>query len=284
MKSLGVAMLASGRAALTGGNAMKHSGAVNDFAEATTVAESALTTLNRVVTEEYRAFQEQQLIEEQARRLKAHPDDCTLFSGRWRLIIVNPKDPKGPFQLHPPEPLLNDAGAVMGDIHSGWCIRYTTSPKDGGTNDLVNLQPVSLSAVRRTLTTTLTACLAATWLLFACAPEDQKNAGPLPDEIEGVRMLPYVASPEERKRNALKREQEWREAVRKNPACPDILARFQESGQEFSDCSNVTSDPLHAPECQDITRRHRANLETLEKECQALPPPHPWGLSTPKTP
>ena len=33
-------------------------------------------------------------------------------------------------------------------------------------------------------------------------------------------MLPYRMSPEEWKRETLKREQEWRETVKRNPACP----------------------------------------------------------------
>ena len=86
MKSLCVAILASCMATLTGCSAIEYSVAVTDFAEATTVTEGALSTLNRVVTEEYRAWQEQPLIEKQDRRLEPYQGDYTLGSGRSHLV------------------------------------------------------------------------------------------------------------------------------------------------------------------------------------------------------
>lgn len=120
--------------------------------------------------------------------------------------------------------------------------------------------------------------------LTACASENQEpqsHGKPLTGEI---RMLPYRMSPEERERKALKREQEWRETARRNPACPDLLARYQESSRAFVDCYETTSDPIHAPECQDIGHRHHADQQALEKECHVPPLRHSWGLTDPSSP
>lgn len=56
--------------------------------------------------------------------------------------------------------------------------------------------------------------------LTACASENQEPQPHGKPLTGGIRMLPYRMSPEERKRETLKREQEWRETVKRNPACP----------------------------------------------------------------
>ncbi len=117
LKFLRAASFALFLGALSGCSATDHTAAVTTFAEATAAAETALVGLNQTVTKQYEAYLEQQARTDPGLAVKAGQNECELGSTRCRVVIVDPtaEDGEQPF---PPEPLLNNMVAVMGDIRA----------------------------------------------------------------------------------------------------------------------------------------------------------------------
>ena len=103
--------------ALSGCSATDYTPAVTTFAEATTAAETALVGLNQSVTEQYKASLEQQALTNLGLAVKARQNECEFGSTRCRVVIFDPTV-EGSEQLYPPEPLLNNMVAVMGNIRA----------------------------------------------------------------------------------------------------------------------------------------------------------------------
>lgn len=117
LKILRAASFALFFGALSGCSATDHTAAVTTFAEATTAAETALVGLNQIVTEQYKAYLEQQARTDLGLAVKAGQNECELGSTRCRVVIVDPTA-EGGEQPFPPDPLLNNMVTVMGDIRA----------------------------------------------------------------------------------------------------------------------------------------------------------------------
>lgn len=87
---------------------------VNDFAAATSEAETVLAQLNTEVTEAYRTILENRILDRRG-FLRARDRECEIASQRCRLLIVDIADEKKtePF---PPEPPLVQMTLVMAEI------------------------------------------------------------------------------------------------------------------------------------------------------------------------
>lgn len=124
------------------------------------------------------------------------------------------------------------------------------------------------------------------------------DASLVPTHLEGVpvsvdvedypRIGPYRPSPAERERAARQEEAAWQEAVKRNPACPDLRKRVQDSlqaleeachGDPFPDLPveatkwvlGESGKPIERnPDCHPSFKRYHANLQALREGCAVL--------------
>jgi hypothetical protein len=102
---------------IAGCSAANYSKPIATFAEATANAKSALSDLNKTVTAEYTALLSQRARTNLKQAVKAKDGECQLGSARCRIVLVDPEDGKKE-ELFPPEPLLGNMVAVMGDVNA----------------------------------------------------------------------------------------------------------------------------------------------------------------------
>lgn len=84
-----------------------------------------------------------------------------------------------------------------------------------------------------------------------------------------LRTLPYRPTPEERRRERQQRQDDWDQAVERNPACPNLVER----GFAIFDAFRVLCRPDNSetPPCDQLRRRYHAAYDTVTAACQALP-------------
>lgn len=99
--------------ALAGCSTADYTQPINTFAEATTAAESALTQLDRMATDEYTAFLSQRARTDFTVAVLAKQGECDLDASRCRIFIIDPND-RDNAQPFPPEPLLGNMVVLMG--------------------------------------------------------------------------------------------------------------------------------------------------------------------------
>ena len=101
-----------------GCSATNYSQPITTFANATTNAHSALVDLNKTITAKYTDFLSQRATDLHF-AVKGKDGECELGSVRCRIVLVNPTD-TSPTQVlvFPPDPLLGNLVAVMGDINT----------------------------------------------------------------------------------------------------------------------------------------------------------------------
>jgi hypothetical protein len=109
--ALGVALV------LCACNATDYSGPISTFATATTSADAALNKLNTEVTDEYKTYLSERARTDLGLAVKAADGECELGSTRCRLAIVDPDTPNSA-EYYPPDPLLANMVAVMGEIRA----------------------------------------------------------------------------------------------------------------------------------------------------------------------
>lgn len=108
------------------------------------------------------------------------------------------------------------------------------------------------------------------------------DASLVPTHLEGVpvsvsvenypRLLPYRPSPEERERMARQQEADWQEAVKRNPACPDLRKRWQDSYRAYdAACNPGRVAPIESnPGCDTLLKRYHDSHRALEEGCSVL--------------
>ena len=124
------------------------------------------------------------------------------------------------------------------------------------------------------------------------------DASLIPTHLEGVpvgvevrdllQIRPHRPSPAERERAARQREADWQEAVKRNPACPDLRKRVQDSLQALE--AACRDDPFpdlpveatkwtlgesgkpikRNPDCHPSVKRYHANVQALREECSVI--------------
>ena len=88
-----------------------------------------------------------------------------------------------------------------------------------------------------------------------------------------IRMLPhrpaYLPTSEERRRERQQRKHDWEQAVKWNPACPNLMER----GFAIFEAFRVLCRPDNSetPPCDQLRRRYHAASATVTAACQALP-------------
>jgi hypothetical protein len=102
---------------MAGCSATDYSKPIATFADATANADSALADLNKTATAEYTAFLSQRARKDLHLAVKGKDGECDLGSTRCRIALVDPTDPSKE-QTFPPDPLLGNMVAVMGDINA----------------------------------------------------------------------------------------------------------------------------------------------------------------------
>lgn len=108
-----VAAIAGMALVIAGCGSMDHAEPVTTFAEASTAAETALASLNRMATEEYTAFLSQRARTNMALAVLPNSGECELGSQRCRLAIVDPNN-RARNEPFPPDPLLGNMVLLMG--------------------------------------------------------------------------------------------------------------------------------------------------------------------------
>jgi hypothetical protein len=103
--------------AIAGCSAANYSKPIATFAEATANAKSALADLNNTVTAEYTDLLSQRALTNRDLQVKGKKGECGPKSTRCRIVLEHPEDASKE-QLFPPEPLLGNMVAVMGDVNA----------------------------------------------------------------------------------------------------------------------------------------------------------------------
>jgi len=118
-----LAVIAGSFFVIAGCSATNYSTPIQTFASATANANSALADLNKTATAEYTDFLSQRARKDlQHWILQGRPGECELGSQRCRVALVNVSKDQNKNQiedqLFPPEPLLGNMVAVMGDVNT----------------------------------------------------------------------------------------------------------------------------------------------------------------------
>lgn len=100
---------------IAGCSAMDYTKPITTFADATASAETALVELNKKTTAEYTAVLSQRARTNMRLVVKAADKDCELGSLRCRIVLQS-ADNSADLTPFPPDPLLENMVAVMGDI------------------------------------------------------------------------------------------------------------------------------------------------------------------------
>jgi hypothetical protein len=98
-------------------SATDYSKPIKTFSDATASADSALADLNKTATAEYTDFLSRRARTDLRLAVKGKDGECELGSTRCRIALVDPNDPSKE-QTFPPDPLLGNMVAVMGDINA----------------------------------------------------------------------------------------------------------------------------------------------------------------------
>ncbi len=112
-----VALIAGCLFVIAGCSAANYSKPIVTFANATANANSALADLNKIATAEYTEFLSQRARTNLHRTVKGKDGECEVGSARCRIVLVDPED-LSKEQLFPPEPLLGNMVAVMGEVNA----------------------------------------------------------------------------------------------------------------------------------------------------------------------
>ena len=102
---------------IAGCSATNYSKPIATFADATANANSALADLNKTATAEYVDLLSQHARTNLHLAVNGKAGECELGSTRCRIALVDPANPSTE-QLLPPEPLLGNMVAMMGDVNA----------------------------------------------------------------------------------------------------------------------------------------------------------------------